>query len=238
MSSSRGLGIPFNLALAIMVGAAFSVQNSQGNAFQSDLAIIGVAVGLILQEAILVQILSREANSEFELRLLQHDVTKARRNFYLFVPFLVFSLMGLFVAIYSPRAIDIQVVVRIIAVSMIFTLCLDPILGLMDKGPTLLIGAGLAYLFLLQQGAFGYPNIADWLSQRMPSLASDLISTSVLTYLVLSCRWTYYKLFCFEEMEDWKKAAADTFVPFLILFMGALPDTFRFITLLFTGSYP
>jgi hypothetical protein len=139
---------------------------------------------------------------------------------------------------YSPRDIDLPIIVRIISVSMILTLCLDPILGLSDKGPTQLIGAGLAYLFLLQQGISGYPNIADWLSERMPELASDLISTGVLTYLVLSCRWTYYKLFCFQEMEDWKKAAVDTLVPFLILFIGALPDTFRFITLLFTGSYP
>ena len=70
---------------------------------------------------------------------------------------------------------------------------------------------------------------------REPNVAAEWLVIGVLAYLVLSCRWTYYRLFCYEEMEEWKRAAFDTFIPFLIMAIGALPDTIGFLELLFTG---
>jgi len=233
---SARLGIPINLALAIAIGIAFSVRSSESNAFESDLPVIGLAIGLFLQEMILVQILSRDANSSFEERLLGHNITSSKRRQFLFVPFLLCFVLGLVISLVSPRALDVSALLRILSVSIILTLCIDPMMGLHDKGPTALVGAGLAYVLVLQAGVTGYPNAAEWLSNWLPNTASALISTGVLAYLVLSCRWTYYRLFCFEEMEDWHRAAIDTFIPFLIMFLGALPDFYSFLMLLFTGQ--
>jgi len=233
---STRLGIPINLALAITIGIAFSVRSSESSAFESDLPVIGLAIGLFLQEMVLVQILSRDANSSFEERLLGHNITSSKRRQFLFVPFLFCFVLGLVISLVSPRALDVSALLRILSVSIILTLCIDPMMGLHDKGPTALVGAGLAYVLVLQAGVTGYPNAAVWLSNWLPNTASALISTGVLAYLVLSCRWTYYRLFCFEEMEDWHRAAIDTFIPFLIMFLGALPDFYSFLMLLFTGQ--
>jgi hypothetical protein len=232
---STRFGIPINLALAFGVGAAFSVRSSDGNAFESDLPVIGIAIGMFIQEMVLVQILSRDANTGYEDRLLGNEVTPSRRRQFLFAPFFFCLVLGLVIAWVSPRPLDFIALVRVISVSVILTLCMDPLMGLHDKGPTALVGAGMAYVLVLQAGISGYPNIAEWLSQWMPYSASALLSTGVLTYLILSCRWTYYRLFCFEEMEDWHRAAIDTFIPFIALFAGALPNMYSFFALLFTG---
>tara|TARA_A100001037_G_C15051689_1_gene590426 strand:+ start:257 stop:973 length:717 start_codon:yes stop_codon:yes gene_type:complete len=229
-------GIPFNLACALIVGIAFSARNEGLGAFQSDIPIIGIALALLLQEIVLVQWLSRDANSDFTVRLLDYDITDSKRMKYLFIPFLCCLFFGIVLSLLVPREIFGMGFIRILSVSMILTLCIDPLMGLKDKGPTAIVGAGLAYVLVLQAGVSGHGNAAEWLSQYVPTMASELISTTVLCYMILSCRWTYYRLFCFEEMEDWKVAAIDTFIPFMVMTAGALPSLFEFFSLIFTGK--
>ena len=235
--SSR-LGIPFNLASALLVGAVFSVGSSEASAFEADITIIGIAIAMIAQEAILVQWLSKNANDDFTERLLDYEITDTKRIRYLLIPFMVCFGLGILISLLVPREIFGIGFLRIICVSVILALCFDPLMGLKDKGPTAIVGAGLAYIFVLHTGVYGHANAADWLSQFIPEMASDLISTGVLCYMILSCRWTYYRLFCFEEMESWHRAAIDTFIPFTILFIGSIPSTYAFLSLIFTGTAP
>ena len=233
--SSR-FGIPFNLAAAFTVGMVFSARNEDLGAFQSDIPMIGIALALLFQEIILVQWLSSEANSAFTERLLDYQITDAKRIKYLIIPFVCCLIFGIIISLLVPREIFGMGIIRILSVSLILTLCLDPLMGLKDKGLTAIIGAGLAYILVLQAGVNGHGNAADWLSQYLPQMASELISTGVLCYMILSCRWTYYRLFCFEESEDRAKAAIDSFIPFTIMTLSSLPALFSFLSLIFTGQ--
>jgi len=235
---STRLGIPFNLAAALVVGIAFSVRSKGMTAFESDIPIIGIALVMLFQEGILVQWLSSDANSDFTNRLLDYDITDEKRFRYLVIPFTCCLLLGVLISYIVPRDILGIGLLRIVSVSLILTLCIDPLMGLKDKGPTAIVGAGLAYVLVLQAGVSGHANAAEWLSNFMPIMASELLSTSVLCYMILSCRWTYYRLFCFEEMEDWHRAAIDTFIPFMIMAVGAIPSTYAFFSLIFTGVSP
>ena len=234
MARSTNFGIPFNIGMAIIVGTVFSV-SGDSTALESDIPIIGIGIALILQEAILVQWLSRDANIEFEERLIGHNVSLSQRLKYIFLPFMALISLGLIILYLSERELELMSVLRVISVGVILGLCIDPLLGLSGKGPTAIVGAGLAYILVLQAGINGHERTADYLSEFMPNVAAEWLVIGVLAYLVLSCRWTYYRLFCYEEMEEWKRAAFDTFIPFLIMAIGALPDTIGFLELLFTG---
>ena len=109
-------------------------------------------------------------------------------------------------------------------------------IGLKGKGPVALLGAGLAYIVVLNAGFSGHERTAEWLSEYISQLAGEGIVVGVLTYLVLSSRWTYYRLFCFEEMNDWKRSVFDTFIPFTFMAIGAAAEFYDFLLLLYTGE--
>jgi len=231
---STGLGIPINFLLASIVAMIFAGTQS-GSVFESDIPIIGIAIALFAQEIILVQWLSRSANLDYEERLLGLRVSTNTRIRYLLVPFSTLIIIGIIFYVLSIRDFTIVGILRIIGVSTILTLCIDPLFGLKGKGTVALLGAGLAYLVVFNAGLSGHENTANWLGQYIPQFAGESIVVGVLTYLVLSCRWTYYRLFCYEEMSDWRRSVIDTFIPFTIMALGAVLETVDFIQLLYTG---
>lgn len=235
MVRSSRLGIPLNLTLAATVAAVFAGTYS-GSVLASDVPVTGIAIALLVQEAVLVQWLSRGANIEFEERLLGYRASNSSRAKFLLLPFGVLLLFGIVLFLLSDRPLDASGGVRILAVSMILVLCIDPLLGLIGKGPIALIGAGLAYVVVLNAGVSGHEHTAAWLSGYLPPIAGDGIVVGVLAYLVLSCRWTYYRLFCYEEMDEWSRAVADTLLPFTFLALGAMPETLAFLATLYVGN--
>lgn len=235
MKSSTGYAIPINLVLASIVAVVFTGSHS-GVVLESDIPLLGIAMALVIQEIILVQWLSATANVDYTKRLIGSQISVNKRLAYLTVPLLSISLLGTILFLLSEREVSLIAGLRIISVSVILTLCADPLFGLKDKGPVAILGAGLAYLVVLNAGVSGHQRTADFLQNYMPEVAGSALVVGVLCYLVLSCRWTYYRLFCFEEMYEWKRSVIDTFIPFAFMAIGATVQMYDFFSLLFTGQ--
>jgi hypothetical protein len=235
MKTSSSLGIPINLGIATIIALIFT-GSKETSIFQSDIPIFGLALGVIIQEILLVQWLSRSANTLYEERLMGLDISTTKRYSMILMPVLLFIIVGFIIAHFATRALDFNLILRIIAVSSILALCLDPLIGLFDKGPVPLIGAGITYLIVLNASLTGYNTSAELLSYYIPEVASNGIVVFVLAYLLLSCRWTYYKLFCYEEMDDWKQSVIDTALPLVFLLIGISSKIVDLLNLLFTGS--
>lgn len=235
MKSSTTYAIPINILLASLVAIVFSSSNP-GIVLESDIPLLGIALALIIQEIILVQWLSHAANVEYTKRLIGSQISLRKRIAYLTIPFLGISILGIILFLFSDRGFSLIAVLRILSVSIILTLCADPLIGLKDKGPVAILGAGLAYLVVLNAGVSGHQRTADFLQNHIPEVAGNALVVGVLCYLVLSCRWTYYRLFCFEEMYEWKRSVIDTFIPFAFMAIGATVQMYDFFSLLFTGQ--
>ena len=235
MGNSTTYAIPINLVLATIVAAVFTGSKSE-IVLESDIPLLGIALALIIQEIILVQWLSSAANVDYTKRLVGSQISVNKRIAYLTVPFISIIVIGILLFLISNREISFIAGLRILSVSIILTLCADPLIGLKDKGPVAILGAGLAYLVVLNAGVSGHQRTADFLEIYLPGVAGNALVVGVLCYLVLSCRWTYYRLFCFEEMYEWKRSVIDTFIPFAIMAIGATVQLFAFFTLLFTGQ--
>jgi hypothetical protein len=235
MGNSTTYAIPINLVLAAIVAAVFTGSKSE-IVLESDIPLLGIALALIIQEILLVQWLSSAANVSYTKRLIGSQISVNKRIAYLTVPFISIIVIGILLFLISNREISFIAGLRILSVSIILTLCADPLIGLKDKGPVAILGAGLAYLVVLNAGVSGHQRTADFLEIYLPGVAGNALVVGVLCYLVLSCRWTYYRLFCFEEMYEWKRSVIDTFIPFAIMAIGATVQLFAFFTLLFTGQ--
>ena len=235
MGNSTTYAIPINLVLATIVAAVFTGSKSE-IVLESDIPLLGIALALIIQEIILVQWLSSAANVDYTKRLVGSQISVNKRIAYLTVPFISIIIIGSLLFLISNREISFIAGLRILSVSIILTLCADPLIGLKDKGPVAILGAGLAYLVVLNAGVSGHQRTADFLEIYLPGVAGNALVVGVLCYLVLSCRWTYYRLFCFEEMYEWKRSVIDTFIPFAIMAIGATVQLFEFFSLLFTGQ--
>jgi hypothetical protein len=235
MGNSTTYAIPINLVLAAIVAAVFTGSKSE-IVLESDIPLLGIALALIIQEILLVQWLSSAANVDYTKRLVGSQISVNKRIAYLTVPFISIIIIGSLLFLISNREISFIAGLRILSVSIILTLCADPLIGLKDKGPVAILGAGLAYLVVLNAGVSGHQRTADFLEIYLPGVAGNALVVGVLCYLVLSCRWTYYRLFCFEEMYEWKRSVIDTFIPFAIMAIGATVQLFEFFSLLFTGQ--
>jgi hypothetical protein len=235
MGNSTTYAIPINLVLAAIVAAVFTGSKSE-IVLESDIPLLGIALALIIQEIVLVQWLSSAANVNYTKRLVGSQISVNKRIAYLTVPFISIIVIGILLFLISNREISFIAGLRILSVSIILTLCADPLIGLKDKGPVAILGAGLAYLVVLNAGVSGHQRTADFLEMYLPSVAGNALVVGVLCYLVLSCRWTYYRLFCFEEMYEWKRSVIDTFIPFAIMAIGTTVQLFEFFSLLFTGQ--
>ena len=220
------LGIPLNIGIALTVGFLVAVLGEGIEHGISTGVLFGICIGFLIQEVILVQILSREANINFQHRVLNGEVTSANRSILLFGPLCILLTIGFGLAILNGQILDGGTIARVILVSAIIMFGVDPLFGLADKGVLAIFGAAVVYIIILQAGFDGYGQMADTISPMLGSLGAISVASAVVTYLLLSARWTYYRLFCFNQMNNLWKAFDDTGLPYFPAFVEVLEKIF------------
>jgi hypothetical protein len=228
-------GIPLNLAFAALVGLIIGFIEDIPSELIPDLMIFGLAIGFLAQEVILVQILSRDANLKFQERLLKGKTTPNNRAIVLFVPFISLFVLGLLILLVSDRDFNDISILRVASVAMIITFGLDPLLGLFERGLLAVFGASLVYFLIIHSGVNGYVELAESLHGKVGRFPAMFFASSVLTYLLLSTRWTYYRLFCFNQFDDLARVLLDTGLPLLIILLPSIPDFVKVLTWVYTG---
>ena len=228
-------GYIINIGLSIIVGLVFAGVQSD-DVIRNDLPWWGFAGALLLQEALLVQWLSRDKNTAFENRIIGPLAKNKVRWKFLALPFVAALCIGLLLLIVSPRPLTFAGLARVACVAICLALCADPLIGLVDKPPVALLGAGLIYVTLLYGAVSNYHSTTEVLAEALPVVASKGLVVGVFCYLILSSRWTYYRLFCYEEMDHWVRSALDVFIPFSLLGIGLLPTVVDTLQLLFIGA--
>jgi len=197
--------------------------------------LVCMMAGFMLQEAILVQTLSRQANIKFQHRILKGDVNKSNRRMLLFAPLAILLLLGFALAILNGLATDRTTVARIVCVATIIMFGIDPLFGLADRGVLAIFGAAVVYIIILQAGFDGYDNMVSTIAPIIGDGFAFSVATSVVSYLLLSTRWTYYRLFCFNQSEDLMKAFADTGLPLLVVMLPHFPSFVDILEKMFLG---
>lgn len=229
-------GIPINLVVALVIGfftANYSVETGMSI---SDALVYSLAIGIIVQEIVLVQVLSFEPNTEYQSRLFKGNVTTSKRLQMLFIPFMIILVIG-FISLYlSERSFDLESVLRVVAVSVIFTLGVDPLFGLTDRDYLAVFGAAVVYLLIIGSAIRGYENLVGLFDIVFGDFLSFSFTNVTFCYLILSIRWTYYRLFCFNQIEEPTHIVLESLVPVLIILLPSLPDLFDVVRLIYSGS--
>jgi len=228
-------GIPLNIGIAFGVGVLVAVLGEGIEHGISTGVLFGICIGFLLQELILVQILSREANIYFQHRILNGEVTSTNRGLLLFGPLGVLLAIGFCLALLNGQAFDPGTIIRVIFVSAIVMFGVDPLFGLADKGVLAIFGAAVVYIIILQAGFDGYGQMTDAITPLVGSLGAISVASAVVTYLLLSTRWTYYRLFCFNQMSDLWKAFADTGLPLVLVLLPYFPQFVDVLETIFLG---
>ena len=228
-------GIPLNIGIAFGVGVLVAVLGEGIEHGISTGVLFGICIGFLLQEFILVQILSREANINFQHRILNGEVTSTNRGLLLFGPLGVLLGIGFCLALLNGQAFDPGTIIRVIFVSAIVMFGVDPLFGLADKGVLAIFGAAVVYIIILQAGFDGYGQMTDAITPLVGSLGAISVASAVVTYLLLSTRWTYYRLFCFNQMSDLWKAFADTGLPLVLVLLPYFPQFVDVLETIFLG---
>lgn len=229
------IGIPLNLGIAGCIGLLVGYLGEGIEYGMSTGVLIGITLGFIFQEAILIQILSRDANIHFQHRILKGQVTTINRRLLLIGPVLLLMGTGLFLAFVNNQIFNPPTIARIVCVSLIVMFGIDPLFGLVDRGVLAIFGASVVYIIILQAGFDGYEQLADSISPFIGNLVAISIASSVVTYLLLSARWTYYRLFCFNQLEDLGKVFADTGLPLLLVLLPHFTEFVELLEAMFLG---
>jgi len=229
------LGIPLNIGIALGIGALVAVLGEGIEQGISTGVLLGIFIGFLLQEIILVQILSREANIKFQYRVLQGDVTFTNRIILLFGPLAILLTIGFGLALFNGQSLDLSTIARIALASAIVMFGVDPLFGLADKGVLAIFGAAVVYIIILQAGFDGYAEITEIIAPSVGSLGAISVASAVVTYLLLSTRWTYYRLFCFNQMNNLWKAFADTGLPLVLVLLPFFPQFLKMLETIFLG---
>ena len=228
-------GIPINLGTAVIIGTAVAFIGEGIEYGISTGVLVGIMLGFFIQEGLLIQILSREANIDFQHRILNGDVTHKNRMTLLITPIMVLLTLGMLLAFLNNLATDSLTLVRILCVSAIIMFGVDPLFGLVDKGVLAIFGAAVVYIIILQAGFDGYDNMANSIAPMVGDRFAFSAATAVIAYLLLSARWTYYRLFCFNQSEDLLRVFADTGLPLLLVILPYAPKFFRLLESIFLG---
>jgi len=223
------IGIPVNIAIATLIGITVGFVGEGVEYGISTGVLIGITLGFVFQETFLVQLLSREANIKFQHRILKGEVNKQNRAIMLFGPILLLIGIGILLALINNVAFEPFTIVRILCISLIIMFGVDPLFGLADRGVLAIFGAAVVYIIILQAGFDGYDDMANLIAPYIGGTTAFSIASSVVTYLLLSARWTYYRLFCFNQVEDLGRVFVDTGLPLLLVL---IPYTPKFIDLL------
>ena len=154
----------------------------------------------------------------------------------LFIPFMLILVIG-FISLYlSERSFDLESVLRVVAVSVIFTLGVDPLFGLTDRDYLAVFGAAVVYLLIIGSAIRGYENLVGLFDIVFGDFLSFSFTNVTFCYLILSIRWTYYRLFCFNQIEEPTHIVLESLVPVLIILLPSLPDLFDVVRLIYSGS--
>ncbi|MDB9834827.1 hypothetical protein OAC38_02210 [Candidatus Poseidoniaceae archaeon] len=228
-------GIPINLGIAVIIGTAVAFIGEGIEYGISTGVLIGIMLGFFIQEGLLIQILSREANIDFQHRILNGDVTHKNRMTLLVTPIMVLLILGMLLAFLNNLATDSLTLVRILCVSAIIMFGVDPLFGLVDKGVLAIFGAAVVYIIILQAGFDGYDNMANSIAPVVGDKFAFSAATAVIAYLLLSARWTYYRLFCFNQSENLLRVFADTGLPLLLVLLPYGPTFLELLESIFLG---
>lgn len=225
--------MPINAIISVIVGLIVAYASGEAGGIPSIL-LYSCAVALFLQEVFLVQITHRKENIEFQDRLFSGKVTRSKRTLVITLPFVISMLLGLTLMGMNQTGFELTLVVRILAVAVILTLGIDPIVGLFDRGPVAMFGAVVIYGIVVNAGLNNYPGLGAYLEGYLPLFPSVALSSMALAYLLLSIRWTYYRLFCLGY-PDWGTFFIRTGVPLAVILSPRFPDFYNSLGTLFLG---
>ena len=137
---------------------------------------------------------------------------------------------------FSDRGFESSSLLRVIAVSVIFTLGIDPLFGLSDRDYLAVFGAAVVYLLIIGSAIRGFENLVDLFDIIFGDYISMSLSSVTFCYLILSIRWTYYRLFCFNQIEEPTHVIVESLIPVLLILLPSIPDLFNLVKMIFSGS--
>ena len=233
-------GQAINLGIGVGVGIRVGLIEEVPIDMVPDTLIFGLAIGLIVQEIVLVQWSGRpgakyaKEMEEFTNRMLGVVDSKP---FWLGGILAIFFLVGLIPLVLSPRDVDGAALARLLCVSVILTLGVDPILGTLPKGDaTATVGSLVIYAVVIHSGLSGYPELAIQLNSHIDSFPAVTCSSIVLTYLLLSTRWTYIRNLCYMMADGWLEFALYIGIPLFIILQPELPEFADMVIRIYIGG--
>ncbi len=232
-------GQAINLAIGVVVGIFVGLFEDVPIDMVPDMLIFGLALGLLAQEVFLVQMSGRPGGTyakemeEFTASMLGI----ASKRFWLGGILVSFLVIGMVPLVLSPRDLDAAAVFRLICVSVILTLGIDPILGTLPKGDaTATVGSLVIYAVVIHSGLSGYPDLAVQLNGHVGSFSAVTCSSIVLTYLLLSTRWTYIRNLCYRMADGWVEFGLYIGIPLFIILQPEIPDFIDLVFRIYIGA--
>ena len=230
-----------NLSIAVLVGIGVGFLEDVPLDLVPDALIFGLALGMLAQEVALVQrtgmvggIYEKEMD-EYTRRMLDFFDSKA---FWTVGILSIFFVLGMVPLIVSSRELDAISIARVLCVAVILTLGVDPILGtLPKKDGTATVGALVIYAVVIHSGLSGYPELAIQLNTYIGSFSAVTCSSIVLTYLVLSTRWTYIRNLCYGMADGWIEFILYIGVPLAIILQPEIPEFVDVVMKIYIGTY-
>ena len=233
-------GQAINLGIGVGVGIGVGLLEEVPIDMVPDTLIFGLAIGLVLQEVFLVQWSGRPGGKyakemeEFTNSMLGVVDSKP---FWLGGILAFFFVMGLIPLILSSRDLEAVALIRLLCVAIILTLGIDPILGTLPKGDaTATVGALVIYAVVVHSGLSGYPELAVQLNSHIDSFPAVTCSSIVLTYLLLSTRWTYIRNLCYRMADGWVEFALYIGVPLFIILQPEIPEFVDMVYRIYIGA--
>ncbi len=233
-------GQAINLGIGVGVGIGVGLLEEVPIDMVPDTLIFGLAIGLVLQEIFLVQWSGRPGGKyakemeEFTNSMLGVVDSKP---FWLGGILAFFFVMGLIPLILSSRDLEAVALIRLLCVAIILTLGIDPILGTLPKGDaTATVGALVIYAVVIHSGLSGYPDLAVQLNSYIDSFPAVTCSSIVLTYLLLSTRWTYIRNLCYRMADGWVEFALYIGVPLFIILQPEIPEFVDMVYRIYIGA--
>ena len=233
-------GQAINLGIGVAVGIGVGMLEEVPIDMVPDTLIFGLAIGLVIQEIFLVQWSGRPGgNYAKEMEEFTNSMLGVvdSKPFWLGGILAFFFVLGLVPLILSSRELEAVALVRLLCVAIILTLGIDPILGTLPKGDaTATVGALVIYAVVIHSGLSGYPELAIQLNSHINSFTAVTCSSIVLTYLLLSTRWTYIRNLCYRMADGWVEFALYIGIPLFIILQPEIPDFMDMVYRIYIGA--
>ena len=255
----NNLKVPVNLIISSVVGLTVGLVEEVPIEWMPNVLVYSLAVAFALQEWWLVQRTSWPASKKWYGGTGQYEKEAERYEMMLkakfsssivgtrrfagwgrlavtISPFVAFFLVGTVLLLTSDRAPDLLAFVRIMCVSVILALGLEPIMGTLTQKPIATVGALVVYGMAVYLGLTGYPGLALDLHSRIGSFSALAFSSGALSYLLLSTRWAYYRAFCYDELDNWVDFCTRTGVPLMFILYPQIPKFLEAASRIYVGA--